>query len=132
MLSLLYAGDRLVAAQFGMRCESVYHCWFPAYNPEMAYYSPGSMLLLKVAEHACSIGITMIDLGKGVSEQKRRFMNASVPVAMGAVELSSWRYARRATHRKLKSVAMCLHLHQPVRAFLRPIRARRDMKLSHI
>ena len=88
--------------------------------------------MLKVAEHACSIGITMIDLGKGVSEQKRRFMNASVPVAMGAVELSSWRYARRATHRKLKSVAMCLHLHQPVRAFLRPIRARRDMKLSHI
>lgn len=103
MLSALYAGDRLVAAHLGMRAGSIWHYWFPAFDPEFSYYSPGSLLLLKMAEHAPTAGIKTIDLGKGMYEQKRRFMNASVPVASGRVELLSLRYMRHALRRNLIS-----------------------------
>jgi CelD/BcsL family acetyltransferase involved in cellulose biosynthesis len=123
MLSLLYAGEKLVAAQFGMRTRSTYHYWFPAYHPQMAYYSPGSILLLMMAERAPSVGIETIDLGKGISEQKRRFMNASIPLATGFVELSSWRYARRCLRKGIRSLAVRLHVMEPARTLLRALRA---------
>jgi CelD/BcsL family acetyltransferase involved in cellulose biosynthesis len=122
LLSLLYAGDRLVAAQFGMRSVNTYHYWFPAYDPQCAYYSPGSILLLKMIENISSVGITMIDLGKGISEQKRRFMNACTPVATGAIDLKYSRYASRSLRRSVRSLTMSLHLYQPVRALLRAMR----------
>jgi CelD/BcsL family acetyltransferase involved in cellulose biosynthesis len=106
ILSLLYAGDRLVAALLGMRSAGVYHYWFPSYDPAMAHYSPGSILLLMFVEQAKSIGIEMIDLGKNMSEQKRRFMNASTLVAEGAVELSSWRRLRRSLRNDFRSIAI--------------------------
>jgi CelD/BcsL family acetyltransferase involved in cellulose biosynthesis len=122
LLSLLYAGDLLVAAQFGMRSESTYHYWFPAYDPKMAYYSPGSILLLKMACHLSSAGIKTIDLGKGMSEQKRRFMNASVGVATGAVDLSFLRCAQRMVRNSIRSLAVQIHLYRPARAGLRAFR----------
>jgi CelD/BcsL family acetyltransferase involved in cellulose biosynthesis len=103
MLSLLYAGDRLVAAHLGMRGGHIWHYWFPAFDPELSYYSPGSLLLLKMAEHAPAAGIKTIDLGKGMYEQKRRFMNASIPVASGRVELLSLRYVRHVLRRNFIS-----------------------------
>src|SRR5262249_15136949 len=50
LLSLLYAGDQLIAGHFGMRSRRVWHYWFPAYEPKAARYSPGLILLLKMAE----------------------------------------------------------------------------------
>ena len=121
ILSALYAGDRLVAALFGMRSAGVYHYWFPSYDPAMAHYSPGSMLLLMFVEQAKSIGIKTIDLGKSMSEQKRRFMNASTLVAEGAVNLSSWRRLRRSLRSDLRSFAIRLHVDEPARFLLRTL-----------
>jgi CelD/BcsL family acetyltransferase involved in cellulose biosynthesis len=115
MLSLLYAGDRLVALHFGMRSESLLHSWFPAYDPQMASYSPGLILLLKLAEHASSMGISTIDLGKGMYEHKQRFMNASVPLASGSVELASWLHTRHALRRNCRWLAERLRVDQPAR-----------------
>jgi CelD/BcsL family acetyltransferase involved in cellulose biosynthesis len=102
MLSLLYAGENLVAGHLGMRSRSVWHYWFPAYDPRFAKYSPGLILLLKMAEHAPQIGLRTIDLGTGLTLYKRRLMNASISVAEGSVERPSWLSFLRAARRKAK------------------------------
>jgi CelD/BcsL family acetyltransferase involved in cellulose biosynthesis len=84
--SLLYSGERLVAAHFGMRSGNVWHYWFPAYDPEFAKYSPGLLLLLRMIERASFSGVTILDLGLGGSPYKQRFMNCSIPLGSGAVE----------------------------------------------
>jgi len=129
MLSLLYAGERLLAGHFGMRGRSVWHYWFPAHDPEMAKYSPGLILLLKMAQHAVLLGVRTIDLGKGMSLYKQRLMNASVPLASGSVELPSWRSIRRNTQRNLRSLLAKSPLREPVRGALNSLRQLRQRVL---
>src|SRR5258707_9424166 len=40
LLSLLYAGDSLVAGHMGMRSRNIWHYWFPAYDRKYAKFSP--------------------------------------------------------------------------------------------
>jgi CelD/BcsL family acetyltransferase involved in cellulose biosynthesis len=89
MVSALYAGDALVAGHVGMRSETVWHYWFPAFDPACAAFSPGSILLLRMIEHAPELGITRIDLGKGEARYKSRFMNGAVALIEGRVERES-------------------------------------------
>jgi CelD/BcsL family acetyltransferase involved in cellulose biosynthesis len=85
VLSLLYAGEHLIAGHFGMRSQTVWHWWFPAYNQDMAKYSPGLILLVKMAEFASNERrLCEIDLGKGLSTFKSRFMNRSNCVTSGS------------------------------------------------
>jgi CelD/BcsL family acetyltransferase involved in cellulose biosynthesis len=108
MLSLLYAGDNLVAGHMGMRSRTIWHYWFPAYNPEFAKYSPGLILLLKIAQHAPQLGLNTIDLGTGLTLYKRRLMNASVSVAEGSVERPSWLSLMRGVRRRAKAWAQSM------------------------
>jgi CelD/BcsL family acetyltransferase involved in cellulose biosynthesis len=89
IVSALYAGDRLVAGHVGMRSGTVWHYWFPAFDPACAEFSPGAVLLLRMVEHAPAMGITRIDLGKGEARYKSRFMNGAVPLIEGRVERAS-------------------------------------------
>jgi CelD/BcsL family acetyltransferase involved in cellulose biosynthesis len=108
-LSLLYAGQRLVAGHMGMCSQTVWHYWFPAYDRRFAKYSPGILLLLKMAQAAETLGLRSIDLGTGMTLYKKRLMNASVSVAEGSVErptgLGLVRLARRRLKSALKVVA---------------------------
>src|SRR5437762_3430074 len=54
MLSVLYAGDRLVAAHLGLRSDTVWHYWLPAHDvdPALAPCSPGLLLIVAMARHA--------------------------------------------------------------------------------
>jgi len=122
MLSLLHAGDRLVAAHFGIRSGDILHSWFASYDTEFSKYSPSLILLLKICEHAKSDNIKTIDLGRGMSEWKQRFMNASVPLANGSVELASARYAYRLLRGQVRSLAIRLNLHSPARRALQVLR----------
>ncbi|MFJ9347552.1 GNAT family N-acetyltransferase [Streptomyces sp. NPDC101237] len=70
VLSVLYAGDRPVAAHFGPRSSTVLAAWFTAYDPELHYYSPGLMMHLRTAEGAARGGVTLVDLGRGDKEYK--------------------------------------------------------------
>ncbi|MFJ6737661.1 GNAT family N-acetyltransferase [Streptomyces sp. NPDC091279] len=70
VLSVLYAGDRPVAAHFGPRSRTVLAAWFTAYDPELHYYSPGLMMHLRTAEAAARHGVTVLDLGRGDKEYK--------------------------------------------------------------
>ena len=104
MLSLLYAGNNLVAGHIGMRSRTVWHYWFPAYDPQFAKYSPGLILLLKMAQYAPQFGLRTIDLGTGLTLYKRRLMNAAISVAEGSVERPSWLSFVRRVRRNAKSL----------------------------
>ena len=101
ILSTLHVNDQLISVHFGMRSRRVWHQWFPAFDREFFRFSPGVMLTLKMAELAPSLGIGTIDMGWGISEDKLRLCNGSVPIAIGRVENASpavgIRRARRAT-----------------------------------
>ncbi|MFC4472678.1 GNAT family N-acetyltransferase [Streptomyces xiangluensis] len=84
-LSVLYAGERPVAWHFGLRSRRVLQYWFPAYDPDVAPFSPGILLLLKMAEAAASLGIHHIDLGKGAEPYKQQLKTGDHRVAEGWV-----------------------------------------------
>jgi CelD/BcsL family acetyltransferase involved in cellulose biosynthesis len=87
MLSVLWAGDTLVAVHFGMRSRQVWHYWFPAYDVAFAQYSPGLLLLWHMTQVCESLGIRTLDLGKVNTLYKDRFMSATFPLAEGSVVL---------------------------------------------
>lgn len=90
MLSALYAGDELIAAHMGMRSRTVWHYWFPCFRREFAKYSPGLVLLLGMIKSAPPLGVKLIDFGKSDNLYKQRFMNTAIPIAEGAVTISSF------------------------------------------
>lgn len=102
-LSVLYAADRPAAAHFGLRSSSVLACWFPAYDPTLAKYSPGLQLHFFMAEAAAARGIRYLDLGKGHSEYKESLKNGQLEVAEGWIErplpTALIRRLQRAPHR---------------------------------
>lgn len=95
VLSVLYAADKPIAAHFGMRSKTVWHYWFPAYDPAFAKYSPGIVLLLNMVERASSLGISTIDMGKGDERYKQSLMNRAIPIAQGGVAASRFLQAVR-------------------------------------
>ncbi len=85
MLTVVRVDDDIVAAHFGMRSNSVCHWWFPTYNQQYGKYSPGGILLLKLAEAVAAEGIASIDLGKGDDAYKPSFANGEVALVEGSV-----------------------------------------------
>ncbi|MEJ2862353.1 GNAT family N-acetyltransferase [Actinomycetospora flava] len=84
-LSLLYAGDELVAGHFGLRDHGVVPTWFPAYAPSMGRYSPGLLLHLAMARAAADDGVELIDMGRGAKTYKDELKSGDATVAEGRV-----------------------------------------------
>ncbi len=82
----LYAGGRAVSGQINLHAPSMIASWVVAYDPEVAAFSPGSILDLLMAEEAARRGVRLISLGKGESMQKSRLGTATQMVAEGWVE----------------------------------------------
>jgi CelD/BcsL family acetyltransferase involved in cellulose biosynthesis len=117
--SVLRAGDEIVAVHAGMRSRRVLHWWFPTYDARYAAYSPGMILLLRMA---AALGDGKIDLGKGDTRYKRSLMTGAAPLREGCVELPSL----AATARRLRRLAETRAEWQlPLRALRRLERARR-------
>ena len=117
--SVLRAGGEVVAVHAGMRSRGVLHWWFPAYDPRYAAYSPGIILLLRIA---AALGSGKIDLGKGDARYKRSLMTGEAPLREGCVELPSLAAAARRL-RRLAETRAAWQL--PLRALRRLERARR-------
>jgi len=83
MLSVVYAGNQPVAAQFGLRAGSLFHGWFTAYDPRFSSYSPGMILIKKMAEGFAAAGIDTIYMGRGSSSYKDAMKSRDVFVAEG-------------------------------------------------
>jgi CelD/BcsL family acetyltransferase involved in cellulose biosynthesis len=95
-LAALYAGDKLVAVHLGIRSQNALHIWFPAYNVVYENYSPGLILLLKLAESAADRGTNRIDLGPGEERYKQNFKSGDLQVSEGMVSQSPLTSAARA------------------------------------
>jgi CelD/BcsL family acetyltransferase involved in cellulose biosynthesis len=85
VLSVLSAGPAPIAAALWLGEPHGLAGWFTTYDPEFRRSSPGTMLLLAVAEEAASRGITLFDFGGWPDDHKRRVANGSYPVVGGAV-----------------------------------------------
>jgi CelD/BcsL family acetyltransferase involved in cellulose biosynthesis len=85
VLSELYAGERLVAVQFGLRCGPVLAGWHLTYNTDLPRYSPGLIQILHLARAAAASGIHRIDMGRGAAEYKAMFSSEDLLVAEGQV-----------------------------------------------
>jgi CelD/BcsL family acetyltransferase involved in cellulose biosynthesis len=85
LLSVLRAGDRVLAVHFGVTRGPVLHYWFPAYDAEHSTFSPGLVLLLDMITAAPDHGISLVDLGRGDQGYKRRVANDEYLVAEGRV-----------------------------------------------
>ncbi len=121
MLSALYAGEELVAVHLGLRCGHVLHAWFPAYNPALATYSPGSLLWVELARAAESQGIRRIDLGKGQEAYKLQFMSGATLLAEGAVDRRRWGRAWESGCHRVRQWVRASPLRAPARALSRRI-----------
>lgn len=126
VLSTLYAGDQLIAGHFGMRSRDSWHYWLPSYSREYSKYSPGLILILKMAESAAQFGVRMIDLGAGMSQHKARLATGSVMLSAGSLELSTWRSMRRNVQRNIAAGVRNTPLEAPARALVRSWRALRS------
>jgi CelD/BcsL family acetyltransferase involved in cellulose biosynthesis len=102
-LSVLRAGGRPVAAHFGLRSQRVLSYWFPAYDPDLARYSAGLGLLLRMAEESAGRGIRQIDLGRGQQRYKDEFATGELRIAKGRVGVSRPVTAARRTRAALHS-----------------------------
>ncbi len=123
-LSALYAGDTLVAAHLGMHSPAVWHWWFPVYEHALASYSPGGLLLLKVAEAAATQGHALLDLGKGDDAYKPSFADGGWPLAQGWVArpalTTAWLAAQGTLRQWLQSSPWVQPLRPLVRRWRRP------------
>lgn len=110
MLSVLWAGDTVVASHIGFREGGLLHYWFPAYEIEYSKYSPGTALFIELVRCASDHGIHAIDMGFGEQPYKRKQTDVQSDVAFGYVSDSSLRrtiyHAGLAKQRLLKSLPM--------------------------
>lgn len=83
--STLHAGDRLIAAHFGLRTGSVLHWWYPTYDQALAKLGPGINLVNHCAMAAADLGLTTIDFGKGNEDFKLHFADRQVALREGSI-----------------------------------------------
>ncbi|HEY9439448.1 MAG TPA: GNAT family N-acetyltransferase, partial [Streptomyces sp.] len=69
---------------FGLRSRTMLSCWFPAYDPAFAKFSPGLILHLRMAQAAADDGIGMLDMGRGAAEYKDALKTGELTVYEGA------------------------------------------------
>jgi len=76
-LAALWAGDRLVAAEFSLHAGDQCHFWFPGYEPTLARCSPGILLSMDTMRLASARGFRTFDFGFEGEHYKKYFCNAS-------------------------------------------------------
>lgn len=110
ILQAMWAGDELVCVHFGMMTDEILHYWFPIYDYQFSRYSPGTEMMLQVAEESCRRGLKKVDFGYGDDAYKFKFCNGNEAVLNGQVNfnplelmLAEKRYQIRT---KLKQIPM--------------------------
>ncbi|MFJ9665090.1 GNAT family N-acetyltransferase [Streptomyces sp. NPDC101219] len=137
LLSVLYVADRPVAAHFGLRSGHVLACWFPAYDPDFAKYSPGIVLHLRMARGAAEDGLSYLDLGRGQRLHKDMLKTGELSVSEGWVSrqhhpVALAHRARRAPARMLRNTVVARpELRKPADRLLKSVgRVRAHVRTS--
>ncbi|MBX7249354.1 MAG: GNAT family N-acetyltransferase [Caulobacteraceae bacterium] len=84
-LSSLWIDGALAAAHFGLQEGEILHYWFPAFDRAFAEFSPGHILLQRLARALPEEGVRRIDLGGGDYRFKAEFADQRRPVVSGVV-----------------------------------------------
>jgi CelD/BcsL family acetyltransferase involved in cellulose biosynthesis len=129
--SVLRAGDRVIAVHAGMRSRAMLHWWFPKYEEEFAKYSPGIILLMRIAEAIAPAGVRTIDLGKGEARYKRSVMTGEAELKVGCVELPSLRTQARRLRRAAEAFAAGGGVGGTLRLPLRALRRIERQRMFH-
>lgn len=85
LLSILYAGESPVAADFCLRSGPFLAAWFSAYDQRFARQSPGLLQHLRMAEATAALGVQLIDMGAGPAEYKQTLKSSDLFVGAGVV-----------------------------------------------
>ena len=104
-LMTLRAGERIVAVHFGLRSRQIVHWWFPTYDPQLANYSPGLVMLVEAARELAADGCRRIDLGKGEEPFKASLTHDADEVAAGCWGASRWGCQMRQRGKQLYGLA---------------------------
>ncbi|MBI5336608.1 MAG: GNAT family N-acetyltransferase [Mycolicibacterium rufum] len=123
MLSAVYAGDKLLAAHFGLRDGPVLHWWFPVFDRSYAELAPGWILLRELISAAPELGLARIDLGPGEEDYKRRAMTGAVSVVQGEVTAAPWRRKLRVARIAAQRTAIARLKDSPLKPKLSAMRA---------
>ena len=104
VLSVLKADGQPVALNLGIRSQSTLEIWFPTYDREFAGYSPGRVLLLKLAQNATAAGLATLELGRSGAPYKQWLMSGERPQAVGSVSLYPRPERKRTSERLLRAL----------------------------
>lgn len=85
LLSVLYAGDRPVSIQFGLRAGSLLVGWFTGYDLPFNKYSPGLIQIRMMTEELSGIGVDRLHMGKGAKRYTGDLKNSDIFVGAGTV-----------------------------------------------
>ncbi|WP_372724009.1 GNAT family N-acetyltransferase [Novipirellula sp.] len=121
MLSVLRAGDHLVAAHYGIREGDLLHYWFPVYDPRFAIYSPGTALFKSIVRHATQHGIRTIDMGYGEPSYKRKQTDTQGKVIYGVTSHSSSYHAWHRLQYQTQQFARYMPFKQQVKKWMRTV-----------
>jgi len=86
----LYAGDRLVAAHFGVRRDDWFHPWIGAVDPGLKPYSPGLVHQIEAIGAMTGLGLKVYDLGASNDHWKQMFAMDRVEIGSGLATALSW------------------------------------------
>jgi CelD/BcsL family acetyltransferase involved in cellulose biosynthesis len=76
VLSVLYAGDQLVAVQLSLSTETLLVGWFTGYETSLGRYSPGLLHVKGLAQDMAATGIRTIDMGGGAKNYYKETMKS--------------------------------------------------------
>ncbi|MCC6509415.1 MAG: GNAT family N-acetyltransferase [Pirellulaceae bacterium] len=97
LLSVFYAGEKPVALHYGLLEGDWLHYWFPVYDEQYSYGSPGTQMFLDIAREATARGVRAIDMGYSEQAYKYKLTNVITEMSYGLVDPSPW---RRHLHRR--------------------------------
>ncbi|GAB5406509.1 MAG: GNAT family N-acetyltransferase [Aureliella sp.] len=103
LLSVMFAGDTPVAMHYGMLDGDWLHYWFPVFDPQFGYGSPGSQLFLEIVRECESRGVTKIDMGYGEQRYKHKLTNVITEMSLGLADSSRVRRQMFCAKRSLKA-----------------------------
>jgi CelD/BcsL family acetyltransferase involved in cellulose biosynthesis len=79
----LYAGERLVAAHFGVRLGDWFHPWIGAVDPDLKAYSPGLVHQIEAIGAMTGLDLRVYDLGPSNDHWKQMFAMDRVQIGAG-------------------------------------------------
>jgi len=104
-VTVLRAGETLVAAHLGIRSGHTLHLGIIAHTPSEARHSPAKLHLYLLGKHMLEEGLTTLDLTPGGDEYKDRFANEHDTVHEVTVFATRRAFARRKAIRTISRAA---------------------------